>query len=80
MPFEKKPAPGFYDTGDEVAATKSMREEFRPVTIEEMEGKRRKVGGAGGGGQRRGWEEPDTHTRTHTCTHANANRTSRRAW
>lgn len=41
--FEKKPAPGFYDTGEETEATKSLRQEFRPVTIEEMEGKRRKV-------------------------------------
>ncbi|KAI8462344.1 MAG: pre-mRNA splicing factor component-domain-containing protein [Monoraphidium minutum] len=39
--FEKKPAPGFYDTGAEAEATKSMRSEFRPVTLEEMEGKRR---------------------------------------
>lgn len=43
VPFEKNPAPGFYDTGEEVEATKSMRTEFRPITIEEMEGKRRQV-------------------------------------
>lgn len=43
--FEKKPAPGFYDTGAEGAATKAISQEFRPVTLEELEGKRRKVGG-----------------------------------
>jgi hypothetical protein len=42
--FEKKPAPGFYDTGAENAMTKDMQQEFRPTTVEEMEGKRRKVG------------------------------------
>jgi len=42
--FEKKPAPGFYDTGSEVAMTRDMQQEFRPTTVEEMEGKRRKVG------------------------------------
>jgi hypothetical protein len=41
--FEKKPAPGFYDTGAEAAATRDMQAEFRPTTVEEMEGKRRKV-------------------------------------
>lgn len=41
--FEKKPVPGFYDTGDEVRHTKEMQQEFRPTTVEEMEGKRRKV-------------------------------------
>ena len=41
--FEKKPAPGFYDTGSETAMTKDMQQEFRPTTVEEMEGKRRKV-------------------------------------
>lgn len=41
--FEKKPAPGFYDTGAETAMTKDMQQEFRPTTVEEMEGKRRKV-------------------------------------
>jgi pre-mRNA-splicing factor CDC5/CEF1 len=40
--FERKPAPGFYDTGDEAVRTRDMQQEFRPVTIEEMEGKRRK--------------------------------------
>lgn len=47
--FEKKPAPGFYDTGSEVAMTRDMQQEFRPTTVEEMEGKRRKVGLRGGG-------------------------------
>lgn len=41
--FEKKPAPGFYDTGAEASMTKEMQQEFRPTTVEEMEGKRRKV-------------------------------------
>jgi hypothetical protein len=41
--FEKKPAPGFYDTGAETSMTKDMQQEFRPTTVEEMEGKRRKV-------------------------------------
>ena len=40
--FERKPAPGFYDVGDEAVRTRDMQQEFRPVTIEEMEGKRRK--------------------------------------
>lgn len=41
--FEKKPAPGFFDTADEQRTAKQMQQEFRPVTIEEMEGKRRRV-------------------------------------
>lgn len=41
--FEKKPVPGFYDVGEEQQTTKLMGQEFRPVTLEEMEGKRRKV-------------------------------------
>lgn len=52
--FEKKPAPGFYDTGAETAMTKDMQQEFRPTTVEEMEGKRRKVGGWDLAGWRRG--------------------------
>lgn len=40
--FEKKPAPGFFDTGEEVARAKQMGREFRPVTVEELEGRRRK--------------------------------------
>lgn len=42
--FEKRPAQGFFDTGEEQQMTKQMGQEFRPVTLEEMEGKRRKVG------------------------------------
>jgi pre-mRNA-splicing factor CDC5/CEF1 len=42
--FEKKPAPGFYDVGDEAERTKELGKEFRAATLEEMEGKRRKVG------------------------------------
>jgi len=41
--FEKKPTAGFYDVGEERQTTKEMGQEFRPVTLEEMEGKRRKV-------------------------------------
>ena len=41
--FEKRPASGFYDVGEEQQMTKEMGQEFRPVTLEEMEGKRRKV-------------------------------------
>ena len=33
---------------DEVQATKEIREEFRPVTIDELEGKKRRVSAAGG--------------------------------
>ena len=43
VPFEMRPAAGFYDVGEEGQATKEMREEFRPVTIEELEGKKRRV-------------------------------------
>ena len=42
--FEKRPTAGFYDVGEERQLTKDMGQEFRPVTLEEMEGKRRKVG------------------------------------
>ena len=42
--FEKRPAAGFFDTGAEQDMTKEMGKEFRPVTLEEMEGRRRKVG------------------------------------
>ena len=41
--FEKRPTAGFYDTGEEQQLTKQMGQEFRPVTLEEMEGRRRKV-------------------------------------
>lgn len=40
--FEKKPAPGFFDTGNEEQLTREMQQEFRPVTVDELEGKRRK--------------------------------------
>jgi hypothetical protein len=46
--FERKPVPGFYDTGEEARATKEMQQAFRPTTVEEMEGKRRKVRAAAG--------------------------------
>lgn len=48
--FERKPAPGFYDTTEEVAATKNITQEFRPMTIEELEGRKRSVSGRGLGG------------------------------
>ena len=41
--FEKAPATGFYDVGDEKQRTKELGQEFRPQTLEELEGKRRKV-------------------------------------
>ncbi|GAX75409.1 hypothetical protein CEUSTIGMA_g2853.t1 [Chlamydomonas eustigma] len=40
--FEKKPAAGFFDTNEEDQVTKEIQQEFRPVTVEELEGKRRK--------------------------------------
>ena len=41
--FEKRPAPGFYDVANENDRTKEVGRQFRPVTLEEMEGKRRAV-------------------------------------
>lgn len=41
--FEKAPAIGFYDTAAEKETTKELGREFRPLTLEEMEGRRRKV-------------------------------------
>lgn len=41
--FEHAPALGFFDTGAEKERTKEVGQEFRPVTLEEMEGRRRKV-------------------------------------
>ena len=43
--FEKKPAMGFFDTGAEDDRTKEIGREFRPTTLEDMEGRRRKVNG-----------------------------------
>ncbi|KAG1672528.1 hypothetical protein FOA52_002837 [Chlamydomonas sp. UWO 241] len=40
--FERTPAAGFFDTGEELQATRELQVEFRPVTVEELEGKRRK--------------------------------------
>ncbi|KAK9842456.1 hypothetical protein WJX81_000971 [Elliptochloris bilobata] len=41
--FENAPAPGFYDTGAEKVMTKEVARQFRPTTLEELEGgKRRK--------------------------------------
>ena len=41
--FEKKPAMGFFDTGAEQDRSKEIGQEFRPTTLEDMEGRRRKV-------------------------------------
>ena len=41
--FEKAPAAGFFDTGVEKDRTREIGKEFRPATLEEMEGRRRKV-------------------------------------
>jgi len=41
VPFEHRPAPGFYDVEQEEHMTREMREEFRPVTKEELEGQKR---------------------------------------
>ncbi len=41
--FEKAPAAGFFDTGSEKDRTREIGKEFRPATLEEMEGRRRKV-------------------------------------
>ncbi|CAD7702662.1 unnamed protein product [Ostreobium quekettii] len=40
--FEKQPPPGFYDVAQEQEVTKQVSREFRPVTLQEVEGKRRK--------------------------------------
>lgn len=40
--FERRPAPGFYDVGEEDKITRELQEHFRPVTKEELEGKKRK--------------------------------------
>ena len=42
VPFERRPAPGFYDVSEENEMTRAMREEFRPVTKDELEGRKRK--------------------------------------
>lgn len=41
--FEKKPAIGFYDTAEENQKSKEVGEEFRPQTLEQLEGRRRAV-------------------------------------
>ena len=40
IPFEKKPAAGFYDTSDE--KLKHKGKDFTNITLQEMEGKRRR--------------------------------------
>jgi pre-mRNA-splicing factor CDC5/CEF1 len=42
VPFEKRPAPGFYDVADENARTRELREEFKPMTNDELEGGKRR--------------------------------------
>ncbi|KAL3148491.1 hypothetical protein ABBQ38_013933 [Trebouxia sp. C0009 RCD-2024] len=39
--FEKKPAIGFFDTAEENQRSKEVGEEFRPQTLEQLEGRRR---------------------------------------
>ena len=41
--FEKKPAIGFFDTAEENQRSKEVGEEFRPQTLEQLEGRRRAV-------------------------------------
>lgn len=41
--FEAKPAAGFYDTAADEERSEAVRKEFRPITLEQLEGKRRKV-------------------------------------
>lgn len=41
--FEHRAAPGFYDTGAEQAQTRIQGQEFRPQTVEEIEGRRPRV-------------------------------------
>ena len=42
VPFERRPAPGFYDVTEENEITRAMQGEFRPVSKEELEGKKRR--------------------------------------
>lgn len=41
--FEKKPAIGFFDTAEENQRSKEVGQEFRPQTLEQLEGRRRAV-------------------------------------
>jgi len=38
--FEKKPQAGFHDTRDEVALTREVGKQFRPATVEQIEGRK----------------------------------------
>ncbi|KAH7615691.1 hypothetical protein Ndes2526B_g09533 [Nannochloris sp. 'desiccata'] len=40
--FERRPAAGFFDVAEEDKITREIQEHFRPVTKEELEGKKRK--------------------------------------
>ena len=42
VPFEKRPAPGFYDVAEENAKTRELREEFKAMTKDELEGRKRR--------------------------------------
>ena len=42
VPFEKRPAPGFYDVSEENTRTKELREEFKAMTKDELEGRKRR--------------------------------------
>lgn len=42
VPMERRPAPGFYDTAEEVDQTKNIQKKFKPVGLDEVEGKKKK--------------------------------------
>jgi pre-mRNA-splicing factor CDC5/CEF1 len=42
VPFERRPAPGFYDVSEEKTRTKELREEFKGMTRDELEGGKRR--------------------------------------
>ncbi|KFM23176.1 Cell division cycle 5-like protein [Auxenochlorella protothecoides] len=42
VPFERRAAAGFFDTREEATRTSEMQEDFRPITVDELEGRKRK--------------------------------------
>jgi len=42
VPLERRPAPGFYDTVEEIEQTRNIQKEFKPVGLDEVEGKKKK--------------------------------------
>jgi pre-mRNA-splicing factor CDC5/CEF1 len=42
VPLERRPAPGFYDTVEEIDQTRNIQKEFKPVSLDEIEGKKKK--------------------------------------